>query len=112
MSGFTEGHAARGGSIFLKSLELYIALFFLLVDVLLSNVKATKASSYMLQTVPILKTTVPYKLYVKGPVTFDWLSEEGWIWFFSFSDAQAFHFNFWQQETELFISQKDTDDSY
>lgn len=71
MSGFTEGHAARGGSIFLKSLELYIALFFLLVDVLLSNVKATKASSYMLQTVPILKTTVPYKLYVKGPVTFD-----------------------------------------
>lgn len=66
MSGFTEGHAAQGGSIFLKSLELYIALFFLLVDVLLSNVKATKASSYMLQTVPILKLQCPTNCMLKG----------------------------------------------
>lgn len=66
MSRFTEGHAAWGESIFLKSLKLYIALFFHSVDVLLSNVKAAKASSYMLQTVPILKLQCPTNCMLKG----------------------------------------------
>lgn len=66
MSGFREGLAAWGESIFLQSLQVYIALFFCSVDVLLSNVKATKASSYMLQTVPILKLQCPTNCMLKG----------------------------------------------
>lgn len=66
MSRFRGGHAAGGESILLKSLELYIALFSHSVSVLLSNVKATKAPSYMLQTVPILKLQCPTNCMLKG----------------------------------------------
>lgn len=64
--GLEGGHAAGGESILLKSLELYIALFSHSVSVLLSNVKATKAPSYMLQTVPILKLQCPTNCMLKG----------------------------------------------
>jgi len=66
MSGFTEGHAAWGERVFPKSLELHSALFFLWVGVFLSNVKATKAASYMLQTVPILQLQCPTNCMLKG----------------------------------------------
>lgn len=110
VSGLAEGCTA-GEGIFFRPLKLCITLFLCLVMCFCPVWKPQRLPATCSRH-SHFKTMVPYKLYVKGPVTFDWLSAEGWIWFFSFSDARVFLFSFWQQETELFISQKDTHDSY
>lgn len=65
-SGLREEHAARGEAFSFESPELHVALFPLSVDVLLSNIKATKAPSCMLPTVPISKLQCPTNGMLKG----------------------------------------------
>lgn len=97
-SGLREEQAARGEGISFESAELHAASLSFPVDVLLSNVKATKAPSSMLQTAPISKLQCPTNGMLKGlSLLIDCLRRDGFD--FSLSPMQM-HF------TSIFDSRK------